>query len=441
LSRKAVSRYNIFMTNAFKIGIAGLGTVGCGVVEMIQLQKSALLAKTGASIEITAVNARDPHKPRPVDLTEYEWMDDPLKLVQNKDIDCVVELIGGEEGPARDLIEAALDAGKHVITANKALLAHHGYDLGKLAEARNVCLYYEAAVAGGIPVIKALREGFAGNDIQGVYGILNGTCNYILSVMKDTGRDFEDVLQEAQAKGYAETPPDLDVDGYDAAHKLCLLSALAFGVRPDYKNMAISGIRDVSATDITFATELGYRIKLLSIARKSEQGLLQSVEACMVPETRPIARINDVFNAVEIIGDFVGESMLSGRGAGAGPTASAVLSDIIDLATGQRRPVFNAPMSELKEAEWLDPDEQISRFYVRLSVLDRPGVLADISAILRDHDISIESLLQRGRNPGASVPLVLITHEVQQRRIKEASHEIAALKATSDGPHILRIED
>lgn len=428
------------MTSAFKLGIAGLGTVGCGVIDMLQTHADMLESKLGQRVELYSVSARTKDKARPVDLSPYIWCDDPLSMAQDDNINCVVELVGGEEGLAKDLIETALKNKKHVITANKALLAHHGYALAQLAEENNVALMYEAAVAGGIPVIKSLREGFAGNQVQSLSGILNGTCNYILSDMQKTGRDFSDVLKDAQEKGYAETPPDLDVDGVDAAHKLCLLAALSFGVKPDFGNLSIKGIRQVSAIDISFAEELGYKIKLLGTAKRIGEKFLQSIETCLVPESKPMAQVDDVFNAVKIEGDFVGGSLLVGRGAGAGPTASAVLSDIVDVVAGNIRPVFGVPVNALDDAVWVQPEELESRFYIRLNVTDQPGVLADISAILRDHDISIESFIQHGRNPAQPVTIVIISHEAVKKNVKAACQVIAALPSVQDNPHIIRIE-
>lgn len=430
------------MTDSFRLGIAGLGTVGCGVVKIVQTQAPLLQSRIGRPVQITAVSARSKAKDRGIDLSAYAWEDDPVGLARRDDVDCVVELIGGEAGAAKELIETALQNGKHVITANKALLAHHGAALAELAEQHNVTLAYEAAVAGGIPVIKALREGFTGNAVQGVYGILNGTCNYILSVMKDTGRDFDDVLAEAQAKGYAETPPDLDIDGFDAAHKLCLLGALAFGIRPDFEALHVEGIRNVTATDISYAEELGYKIKLLGIARRTEDGkILQVMEPCLVPASHTLGTVDNVLNAVFVEGDQVGNAILIGRGAGGGPTASAVLSDITDLARGERRAVFGVPAAALQVPDYADPDRLCSRFYLRLSVIDKPGVVADVSAILRDRNISIESFIQRGRDPGNTVPLVIVTHECRQSDIRAACQDIGALPVVAEPPHKLRIED
>lgn len=429
------------MPESFRLGVAGLGTVGTGVVKTVQQHGDLLAKRAGRPIEIVAVSARDQAKPRDVDLSSYVWVDDARKLAERDDIDAVVELIGGSEGLARTLVEESLRAGKHVVTANKALLAHHGYELARCAEEHDVSLAYEAAVAGGIPIIKALREGFAGNEIQAVYGILNGTCNYILTAMRETGRDFSEVLREAQARGYAEADPSFDVDGIDAAHKLCLLTSLAFGVRPDFDALRVEGIRKIDSTDIAFAGELGYRIKLLGIARRLDGQIMQILEPCLVPVSCPLGMIEDVYNAVYVEGDFVRTQLLTGRGAGEGPTGSAVIADVIDLARGKRVPTFGIPADRLAIAQWKPPGEAVSRFYIRLSVLDRPGVIADISAILRDLNISIESLIQRGRDPGQPVPIVLTTHENTQATMIEACNLFKRLEAVVDEPCLIRIED
>lgn len=429
------------MAEPFRLGIAGLGTVGTGVVRIVQQHGDLLAGRAGRPVEIVAVSARDRTKARSADFSRYEWAEDPRALAGRADIDAVVELIGGSEGPAKALVEDSLRAGKHVVTANKALLAHHGYALAAEAEAHGVSLAYEAAAAGGVPIIKALREGFAGNEIQAVYGILNGTCNYILTAMRESGRDFPDVLREAQECGYAEADPTFDVDGIDAAHKLCLLTSLAFGVKPDFSALKIEGIRKIDSTDIKFAGELGYRIKLLGIAQRLDGQILQILEPCLVPAGSPLGVIEDVYNAVYVEGDFVQTQLLTGRGAGEGPTGSAVIADIIDLARGKRTPVFGIPASRLETARWKDPGETVSRFYIRLSVLDRPGVIADISAILRDLDISIESLIQRGRDPGQPVPIVLTTHEKTQAAVQEACNLFGRLEAVVDEPCLIRIEN
>lgn len=427
------------MNKPLRIAIAGLGTVGAGVVKMLAAHGDMISRRAGRPIEIVAVNARDAKKDRGVDVSSFTWITDPID-VANAEADVVVELIGGDEGPARQLIEKSLANKKHVVTANKALLAKHGMALAKLAEENGVTLNYEASVAGGIPIIKALREGFAGNDARGIYGILNGTCNYILTEMRTTGRDFAEVLTEAQEKGYAEADPTFDVDGIDAAHKLTILSSLAFGVKPDFDAIDITGIRKITARDIQFAHELGYRIKLLGIARRQERKIAQSLEPCLVPIDSALGSVEGVFNAVFIEGDFVGNAMLEGRGAGQGPTASAVLSDLIDLARGQNLPAFGVPARSLTQGEWAGPEEIISEQYLHLVVLDQPGVIADVSAILRDYAISIETMIQRGRDPGQPVSVVITTHECSREAIRAAAEKIAALPSVTAAPTVLRIE-
>jgi homoserine dehydrogenase len=351
-----------------------------------------------------------------------------------------VEMIGGAEGPARAVVEAAIAAHKPVVTANKALLAVHGAALATAAEQADVTLAFEAAVAGGIPVIKALREGLAGNRIVRVAGILNGTCNYILTVMRERGREFAEVLAEAQKLGYAESDPSFDVDGIDAAHKLAILAALAFGRPVDFSAVHVEGIRRVSALDIAFAGELGYRIKLLGLARQTEAGIETRVHPCMVPQGSPLARVDGVFNAVVAEGDFVGRVMLEGRGAGAGPTASAVVADLVDVARGRVTPVWGAHSSALTAAPSVPMAAHVGAYYLRLMVVDRPGVIADVAAALRDAGISLESMLQRGRSPGEAVPVVLVTHETREAAMRDALARIGALDAVLEDPAVIRIE-
>lgn len=426
------------MAAPLKIGIAGLGTVGAGVIRILQTHGEEIGKRAGRMITVNAINARDKSKNRGVDLSSYQWVDNAVAIAR-ADIDVVVELIGGDEGEARDLVEAALRSKKHVVTANKALLAKHGYALAKLAEENGVSLNFEASVAGGIPIIKALREGFAGNKIAAISGILNGTCNYILTEMRTTGRDFSDVLVEAQEKGYAEADPTFDVDGIDAAHKLTILSALSFGIRPDFGAVDITGIRKITARDIEFAAELGFKIKLLGMARENGGKIAQSVEPCLVPVDSPLGSVEGVFNAVFVEGDFVDKTMLEGRGAGAGPTASAVLSDLIDLARGYRLSPFGLPTADLREAVWAGPEEITSSQYLHIIVTDQPGVIADISAILRDFGVSIESMIQRGRDPGQPVSVVITTHECSRGAIRGAAERIALLGSVAQNPTVLRI--
>jgi homoserine dehydrogenase len=428
------------MTHPLSVAIAGLGTVGGGVLKLLRDNADLIAARAGRPIAVTAVSARDRAKDRGVPLTGLRWYEDPVALAADPAVDVVVELIGGADGPARALAEAAIAAGKPLVTANKAMLAVHGAALAAAAERRNVPLGFEAAVAGGIPVIKALREGLAGNRIFRLAGILNGTCNYILTQMRERGREFAEVLADAQKLGYAEADPTFDIDGIDAAHKLAILAALAFGRPVAFDAVHVEGIRRISALDIAFAGELGYRIKLLGIARQTEQGIEARVHPCMVPATAPIARVEGVFNAVVAEGDFVGRVMLEGRGAGAGPTASAVVADLIDLARNRLTPVWGAAFDALSNAPSVPMSQHLGPYYLRLMVVDRPGVIADVTAVLRDHGVSLESMLQRGRAPGEAVPVVLVTHETQESAMTAALARIAALDAVLETPTLIRIE-
>lgn len=426
---------------SLRIAVVGLGTVGAGVIRVLQENGAAIAVRAGRAIDIIAVHARNKGKTRSVDVGAYEWVDDPLSLTTRDDIDVIVELAGGEGGMAKDLAEAALTKGKSFVTANKAMLARHGMALAALAEKHGGSLHYEAAVAGGIPIIKALREGFAGNDVRALYGILNGTCNYILTEMRTGGRDFPDVLKEAQAKGYAEADPTFDVEGIDAAHKLSILTALAFGVTLDFDAIDITGIRRINAKDIRFADELGFRIKLLGIAQRSRSGkIAQSLEPCLVPVDSAIGSVEGVYNAVFVEGDFVDRAMLEGRGAGEGPTASAVVSDLIDIARGVRLPTFGIPADGMKPAKWAGADDILSEQYLHLIVTDQPGVIADVSAILRDNRISIETMLQRGRDPGQPVSVVITTHECSRAAIRAAARQIEDLPSVLAPPMVMRIQ-
>jgi homoserine dehydrogenase len=428
------------MTRPLSVGVAGLGTVGGGVLAMLRQNAELIAGRAGRPVAVTAVSARDRGRDRGISLAGLRWYEDPVALAADPGVDVVVEAIGGAEGPARALVEAALAAGKPVVTANKALLAVHGAALAERAERSGAALAFEAAVAGGIPAIKALREGLAGNRISKVAGILNGTCNYILTVMRERGLEFAEVLAEAQRLGYAEADPAFDIDGVDAAHKLAILAALAFGRPVDFDAVFVEGIRRVSALDIGFATELGYRIKLLGIAERSEGGISARVHPCMVPQAAPIARVDGVFNAVVAEGDFVGRVMLEGRGAGAGPTASAVVADLIDIARGRVTPVWGAAAASLSHAPSVPMAAHVGAYYLRLMVVDRPGVIADVAAALRDCRISMESMLQRGRSSGEAVPVVLVTHETEEAAMRTALARIAAQDAVLEEPTLIRIE-
>lgn len=423
-----------------KIGIAGLGTVGAGVVKLLAAQAELIKARAGRPIIVTAVSARDKNRDRGVKLDGLNWHEDAVALANDPEVDVVVELIGGSDGTAKSLAEAAIAAGKNLVTANKALLAVHGAALARAAEANDVTIAYEAAVAGGIPVIKALREGLAANQVSRVAGILNGTCNYILTVMREEKRDFSDVLADAQKLGYAEADPSFDIDGVDAAHKLAILAGLAFGARIPFESLHIEGIRRISALDISFAQELGYRIKLLGVAEQTKAGISLRVHPTMVPVEKPIATVDGVFNAVLLQGDFSGPVFLRGRGAGEGPTASAVVADLIDLARGIRVPVWGMAESALREAPIAPISDLASAYFLRLMVVDQPGVLADVTAILRDNGISLESMLQHGRSPGEAVPIVLVTHETREAAVNKALERISALAAVLEPPALIRIE-
>jgi len=428
------------MNSPLRIGIAGLGTVGAGVVKLLAEHGRLLAVRGGRPLKIVAVSARSKAKKRDIDLTGLRWERDPMTLATAPDIDVVVELIGGSGGVARRLVQKALASGKHVVTANKALLALHGAELAAAAEKKQSILAFEAAVAGGIPIIKALREGLVGNRVKRLYGILNGTCNYILTTMRETGRDFDVVLAEAQAAGYAEADPTFDVDGIDAAHKLAVLTGAAFGARVDFAGVHVEGIRRVTSMDIQFAQELGYRIKLLGLARETRHGIEQRVHPCMVSLDTPIAHIEGVFNAVVVEGDFVGTTMFQGRGAGQGPTASAVVADLVDVARGRHMPAFVVPADRLATKKASPIDRHVGAYYMRLMVQDRPGVIAAVSGALAKERISLESMLQRGRSESGEVPVVLTTHETEEAAMRRALARIAKLGAVAEEPCVIRIE-
>jgi homoserine dehydrogenase len=429
------------VSEPLKIAVAGLGTVGAGLVKLLASQAALLEARCGRRLVLTAVAARDRHKQRDVDISKYAWFDDPVEMAKSAEADVVVELIGGADGPAKALTEAAFANKRHVVTANKAMLAHHGAVLAAAAERAGVTIGYEAAVAGGIPIVKALREGLAGNKIQRVYGILNGTCNYILTVMRDSGKSFADVLADAQKKGYAEADPSLDVDGIDTAHKLAVLASLAFGTAVDFDAVSVAGIRNVSPMDLEYAGELGFQIKLLAIGRRTAKGIEQRVHPCMIPADTPLARVDGVFNAVMVDGDFAGNTVYVGRGAGQKPTASAVASDLVDLARGARSPAFGVPAAKLAKLELSPMAEHRGRYYIRLMVRDQPGVIADVSAALRDERVSLESMLQRGRSETKAVPVVLTTHETVEAAMLRAIERIGSLESVIEPPCMIRIEE
>ena len=426
-------------TRPCKIAMAGLGTVGAETVRLLQKYQKRIAMRLGNSVEIVAVSARDQSRMRGVDLSGYQWFADAAQMVADSDVDIVVEVIGGSDGIARQVIELALEKPCHVVTANKALMADHGISLAKKAEENGVTIAYEAAVAGGIPIIKNLREGLVGDQIKTIHGILNGTCNFILTTMRETGRSFEDVLRESQEKGYAEADPTFDIDGIDAAHKLALLASLAFGTKLDFDNVYVEGIRGISPVDMAFAEELGYRIKLLGMAQYHNDSISQWVYPAMVRKSHPIARVDGVFNAVVTAGDSIGVSVMEGLGAGGGPTASAVIADIIDIASGRMYPVFGLPVDRLYPIKTQSIENYEGTYYLRLKVVDTPGVVAAISAILRDEKISIESIIQRSRTHNGLVNLVITTHQAKEHAIQVAMAKIRQFDWVKDKPHLLRI--
>ena len=427
------------MTTPFRLGIAGLGTVGTGVVKMVQTHAGMLATKAGRPVVISAVSARS-QRDRGVDLSAYAWEADPVALAHRDDVDCVVEVMGGSEGPPRDLMEQAIAQGKHVITANKALIAEHGQVLAEAAEAKGVVLRTEAGVAGGIPVLKALGEGLAGNEVSRVFGVLNGTCNYILTQMEETGADYADVLADAQRLGYAEADPTFDVGGIDAAHKLAILASMAFGTRIDFAGVVCEGIERVTLEDIRTARDMGFSIKLLGLAKMHAEGLEQRVRPCMVAESSVIGALPGVVNAVVAEGDFVGQISLTGPGAGEGATASAVMGDVLDAARGSATPLFGRPAATLKPAPRLAHGDEHAPYYLRFMLADRPGALALLADALGQEDVSIHRMRQYGQGDQA-VPVVIVTHDAKRDGIDKALTRIAALDVSHADPVAIRIEE
>jgi len=422
------------MAEALRVALAGLGTVGGGVVKLLDANRDLIARRAGRPIEIVAVSARDRTRDRGIDLSRFAWVDDSSSLATLADVDVVVELVGGSDGPALTLARATLAAGRHLVTANKALLAHHGLELAETAERGAAALKFEAAVAGGIPVIKGLREGAAANEIGRVYGILNGTCNFILSKMEAEGRDFAEVLSEAQALGYAESDPTFDIDGIDAAHKLSILASLAFGTQPAFGDVAVQGIRQVLGADIAEAAALGHRVRLVGVAEAGPHGLFQRVHPHLVPLDHPLAHVTGSTNAVVAEGNFVGRLLFQGAGAGEGPTASAVVADLIDIARGEFGPAFAMPAGSLSAASVADSGERRGRAYLRFMVEDRVGVLAEIAAAMRDAGVSIESLIQRGVAADGRALVAIVTHEGPERSVAQALERLRGSSSVAGQP-------
>jgi homoserine dehydrogenase len=422
-----------------RLGVAGLGTVGIGVVKIVQRHADLIAARTGRAVIITAVSARDRSKNRDADLSGFAWETDPVALARRDDVDVFVELMGGHEGPARDATEAAITAGKDVVTANKALLAHHGHALAIAAEAQGCAIRFEAAVAGGIPVIKALTEGLAGNAIRRVMGVMNGTCNYILTRMQSAGLPYATVFEEARQLGYLEADPDLDVGGIDAGHKLSLLAAIAFGTQVSFDAVELEGIGAISIDDIRLAADMGYKIKLLGVAQMTGRGLEQRMTPCLVPADSPLGQLQGGTNMVVLEGDSVGQIVLRGPGAGEGPTASAVMGDVIDLARGLRTPTFGIPATSLAvpvPAATTAP----APHYLRMTLLDKPGALAKIATCLGEAGISIDRMHQYGHE-GTQAPVLIVTHKATRDDIAHAIGRFAATGVLVGAPVAIRIEE
>jgi homoserine dehydrogenase len=422
-----------------RIAIAGLGTVGAGVVKILRRKAPLLEARTGRSLELVAVSARSRGKDRGVSLDAYGWEDDPVALATRDDVDIFVELMGGEDGPAKAATEAALAAGKDVVTANKAMLALHGQALAEAAESAGRVLRFEAAVAGGIPVVKSLTEGLAGNDMTRVLGVMNGSCNYILTRMEDAGLSYEEVFDEANALGFLEADPELDVGGIDAAHKLALLSSIAFGTKVDFAGVEIEGIGAVSIDDIHRAGDMGYRIKLLGVAQMTGRGLEQRMTPCLVPKSSPMGQLKGGTNMVVLEGDQVEQIVLRGPGAGEGPTASAVISDIIEIARGTRLSTFGQPAATLAPAT-AAASATPAPYYLRMSLVDKPGALAKIATALGDHGISIDRMRQYNHT-GGHAPVLIVTHKTSRSALRDAIGAMHATGVMAGDPVALRIEN
>ena len=431
-------RKGLEMTKPLRLGIAGLGTVGVGVIKIIQEKLSTLEARTGKKIIISAVTARSKTKQRGIDLTPYQWEKDPVSLAKRDDVDIFIELIGGHEGVAKEAVEVAIRQGKDVVTANKALLAHHGHQLALKAEENGSILRFEAAVAGGIPVIKSLTEGLAGNSINRIMGVMNGTCNYILTRMESSGLSYEKVFSEAFKLGYLEADPNLDIGGIDAAHKLSILSSIAFGTEVNFNGVELDGIDKITINDIHQAADMGFRIKLLGVSQMTSSGLEQRMSPCLVPAASPLGQLEGGTNMIVIDGDQVGQIVLRGAGAGEGPTASAVISDVADIARGIRLATFGQPAKTLTKV--LSSKSQTpAPYYLRMLLHDEPGALAKITKILSEFNVSIDRMRQYGHSD-ENAPVLIVTHEIKHEDLMQAIQEMPDTKVLKAQPVAIRIE-
>ncbi len=434
------------MLEAVKVGVLGLGTVGSGAASILQRNADEIARRAGRGICISIACVRDLNKQRDCDIAGMTLTADPEKVVSDPDVKIVLELMGGTDD-ALKLVLMAIDHGKHVVTANKALIAFHGNEIFQRAQDKGVAVAFEAAVAGGIPIIKALREGLAANSILWLAGVINGTGNFILTEMCDKGRDFDEVLKEAQRLGYAEADPSFDIQGTDAAHKLTILASVAFGVPLQFEKVHTEGITGISGIDVAYASELGYRIKHLGIARRTESGLELRVHPALIPCSRLIANVDGVMNAVIVKADALGQSLYYGPGAGAEPTGSAVVADLVDVVRAlttdpeNRVPHLAFQPGSLSDIPVLSIDEVYTAYYLRIHVLDRPGVLADVTRIFAAHKISIEAIIQKEQDArAASVPIIILTHRVNEKNMKGAIAEIEELDVVTSRITLIRLE-
>jgi len=438
------------MAEPLRVGLAGLGTVGSAVAGMIMRTRDAIAERAGRAIDLVAYSAKDPPRDATLDLSNVRKVDDPVTLARDAAVDVFVELMGGEGNPAKASVEAALGVGRPVVTANKALLARHGVALAKLAEANNTTLSFEAAVAGGIPIVKTLKEGLGGSRLNRIYGILNGTCNYILTRMHKERLSFDACLKEAQKLGYAEADPTFDIGGFDTAHKIAILTSLAFGTEVDAEAVHVEGIQAISLADLEAADELGYRVKLLGVAQRTDAGIEQRVHPTMVPKGNVIAEVDGVLNAVAIDADTMGLTLI-GPGAGGAATSSAVVADIMDLAAGRRVPSFGRPATRLVKAPRATMQRHEGGYYIRLSAVDRPGTAATIARRMADENISLESIMQRGRDrvphggedPRSAdkpAPVALITYATTEDAVRRALSAIEQDGVVVEKPQVIRIE-
>ncbi len=429
-----------------KVGILGLGTVGGGTVNVLSRNAEEIFRRAGRGIQVTHAAARDITRARSCDTSEIQLTDNPQDIVANPEVDIIVELIGGEE-LARDLVMKAIANGKHVVTANKALIAKYGNEIFNAAQKKGVMVAFEAAVAGGIPIIKAIREGLSGNRIEWLAGIINGTGNFILTEMRDKGRDFSDVLQEAQRLGYAEADPTFDVEGIDAAHKLTILASIAFGIPLQFEKAYTEGITKITQEDVSYAEQLGYRIKHLGIAKRTDSGIELRVHPTLIPERRLIANVDGVMNAVLVKGDAVGPTLYYGAGAGSEATASAVVADIIDVVRTltadpeNRVPHLAFQPDSINDTPILPVEDIQTAYYLRMSADDKPGVLAEVTQILGDAEISIEALIQKEpQNAETQVQIIMLTHKVYEKQMISAIEKIEALDSIKDQLTRIRVE-